>query len=120
MAKTTIRQILQINQALLETSKTPMPAAISFKLALLQDKTSGYTKKFFESRDELFTTLGEQDEKSGQKVIKEENKKKYFEEVENLLDVDVEVEIPHLSLALLNNVNLPPAFFQTFKDFIVE
>jgi len=120
MAKTTIRQILQINQALLEVSKTPMPAAISFKLALLQDKTSGYVKKFFESRDDLFTTLGEHDSVSGQKVIKEENKKKYFEEVENLLDVDVEMEIPHLSLATLNSVNLPPTFFQTFKDFIVE
>lgn len=120
MAKITIRQILQINQALLETSKTPMPAAVSFKLALLQDKTSGYVKKFFESRENLFTTLGEHDELSGQKVIKEENKAKYLQEVEHLLDVDVEIEIPHLSLATLNNVNIPPSFFQTFKDFIVE
>ncbi len=106
----------QLNEGILELNKTDLPIKISYWLNKIINNTFlPELKTFSAKRSELLKKYGtQQDPKKDVWSIEGENTAKFFEEIEQLLDIEIEIEWTKINIDDLVGIKIKPKFIVPF------
>ena len=105
-------QLLETFEALqfISTIETPLPATINYARAVNMKKLGTYFDEFTNAKDELIRKYGTTEDGS-RYTFDGENKDKYYAELSDLLNVDVDVTLQKISADALMTLALTPKQF---------
>lgn len=101
-----LEKIVLSKDTLVKVLNQDFPIVISYKLSKIVDKINKEIQIFEENRVKLVKKYGEE-VKEGFKV-KEENIEVYAKELSELLDIEIQIEIPIITIKDLEGCKLSP------------
>lgn len=110
-----LKQLILSVESLSYLSSLKLPAVTSYKLALLTKKINPDIEEFHKTRNEKLKEYGEEimeDEKStGKFNIKQENIEIFNKEIDDLLETELNIDIPDVSISEFSGINIEPKYF---------
>jgi len=113
-----VRNLISFNASLKKLLIQDLPVKISFKLGKLIKPLNEEYKIFAENKKKLFTKYGE--EEKGQVKIKPENTKAFTKDFEELLNIEVEIDIPKIKVDDLGDIKISPLDMSNLDILIQE
>lgn len=122
---TTLQTIVNAVDPLNRLMEMDLPARTAYKVMTLADAINEHTTRYNKLRNELFTKYGEnlKDEngnETGQVQITPENNAAFSEEHYTLLQEEVELTPPHLTLSDLEAVSVKPKDLMRLREFVTD
>ncbi len=105
-------QLIETFEALrfLEDINTPLPAAVNYARAINLKRLGTYFDEFTKTKDELIRKYGKSEDDSHY-IFEGENKDKYYAELSDLLNVEVDVKLQRIKPEVLMTLSLTPKQF---------
>lgn len=103
-----------------------LQAVLSYKLSLFQKRINELLEVFYTTINKKIKEYGEEQKDkdgkilTGQFKVKDENLEKFNKEREELLDQDVELNIPDFNIAELGDIKIEPNLLITLQWLIKE
>lgn len=115
-----LNKVIELYEAIkLIESNTKLDFKISYRLGRIQDKCASIIKTFESTQNKI--------KEKYQKLLKPEDTEltqklnnEFFEEINNLLEIEEQIEVPKFNLADFENKDIPVKFFTAFSDYIIE
>lgn len=115
-----LNKVIEIYEAVkLIESNTKLDFKISYRLGRIQDKCTSIIKTFESTQNKI--------KEKYQKLIKPEDTElsqklnaEFFAEINNLLEIEEQIEIPKFNLSDFENKDIPVKFFSAFSEYINE
>jgi D-lyxose ketol-isomerase len=119
--KKSIKNWLEIVNAIKEISKISLPVTASFRLAKLVSELGTSLDIFEKQRNELVKKYGiEKEDQKGTFVVSQENMSKFIEEINSLIQEQIEVQFTPIPLSILNDSKLPIESLSICMDLFQE
>jgi hypothetical protein len=103
-----LKEILAIESSLKKLLGTDLPIRVSYRLGKFTKKVGGEVEAFTEARTLLFKKMGALNEAGNLEVKGDEETKLFLETLNALLDEEVDIEIPKITLEELDGIKLSP------------
>ena len=115
-----LNKVIEIYEAVkLIESNTKLDFKISYRLGRIQDKCTSIIKTFESTQNKI--------KEKYQKLIKPEDTElsqklnaEFVAEINNLLEIEEQIEIPKFNLSDFENKDIPVKFFSAFSEYINE
>lgn len=115
-----LNKVIEIYEAIKSIEgNTKLDFKISYRLGRIQDKCSSIIKTFESTQNKI--------KEKYQKLLKPEDTEltqklnnEFVEEINSLLSVEEEIEIPKFNLSDFENKDIPVKFFSAFSEYINE
>lgn len=122
---TTLQTLVNAIDPLNRLMEMDLPARTAYKVMTLADAINEHTTRYNKLRGELFNKYGEslKDENgndTGQIQISPENNAAFSEEHYALLQEEVELTSPHLTLSDLESTSVKPKDLMRLREFVSE
>jgi len=117
-----LKQIIDSETGLGIITNLKFKATELFKVTKFVEKCDQEIKSFNSVREEKIKQFGEQKEVDGKQVfeVSKENQQQFFTEMEELLNQDIELEVPEISLEAFGDIEMSPKEFLSLKWLLKE
>lgn len=116
--KTTIKQLLSVQQSLALIQSRDLPSRTSYWLARLASKIKSPLKDYDKQRVALVKKYGEQ--KDNAVNVLPDKQKDFWDELSPIQDAEENIDFNPLKVSDFDGLNLPVDFFIGMGEFIVE
>lgn len=103
--KTKVRKLLEIKSSLEKLVSLDVPIKTAFKIGNSIKNFNNEYAAFEDSKMKLFKKYGEENE-DGNLKIKEENIEKFKKELEDLMDIEINIKVPKVTLKELGDIKI--------------
>lgn len=114
-----LNKVIEIYEAIkLIEGNTKLDFKISYRLGRIQDKCTSIIKTFESTQNKIkekYQKLIKPEEEISQKLNAE-----FVAEINNLLEIEEQIEIPKFNLSDFENKDIPVKFFSAFSEYINE
>lgn len=111
-------QLVSSKDALAHIASVELEATKSYEMVAFLNEVNKHLEVFEKARNKRITELGE--EVDGKTMVKDSNIEKFVAEIEKLLDTDVEVTVPELTLDDLKGVKVKTADMALLADWMIK
>ena len=119
-----IKDLLNSAQGLQSLQQEKLNVSVAFKIGKVMKQVNSEMEIYDKIRIKKITELGEEilddGKPTGQFKVKEENTKLWADEYEKLIDQNVEISVPEITLAELGDVKIAPATLVNLSWLVKE
>tara|TARA_Y100001970_G_C14202431_1_gene841907 strand:- start:330 stop:698 length:369 start_codon:yes stop_codon:yes gene_type:complete len=117
-----LKQIIDSEVGLGIITNLKFKATELFKVTKFCEACDQEIKSFNSVREEKIKQFGDQKKVDGKQVfeVPKDNQEQFFTEMEELLNQDIELEIPEISLEAFGDIEMSPKEFLSLKWLIKE
>ena len=117
-----LKQIIDSETGLGIITNLKFKATELFKVTKFVEACDQEIKSFNSVREEKIKEFGEQKEVDGKQVfeVPKDNQEQFFTEMEDLLNQDIELDVPEISLDAFGDIEMSPREFLSLKWLIKE
>ena len=117
-----LKQIIDSETGLAIITNLKFKATELFKVTKFVEACDQEIKSFNSVREEKIKEFGEQKEVDGKQVfeVPKDNQEQFFTEMEDLLNQDIELDVPEISLDAFGDIEMSPREFLSLKWLIKE
>jgi len=117
-----LKQIIDSETGLGIITNLKFKATELFKVTKFVEALDQEIKSFNSVREEKIKQFGEQKKVDGKQVfeVSKENQQQFFTEMEELLNQDIELEVPEISLEAFGDIEMSPKEFLSLKWLLKE
>ena len=119
--KVKLDQMLNSVEALAELTSTKLPSKPAYRVARITNKIEAELKLFNEQRSKIVLELGTpSEENEDQFTFTPENSIKFNEQISDLLNEEVEIDVPTISINELGSAEIKPATMMILDWMLVD
>lgn len=114
-----LKDIINLFNAIDKIKNYDLPPKTSYKVAKLYNSIKSYVESWNETNRKLIDKYSTSND-DGEKVIKDENKPSFYNEIEKLLEQEENVDIDvTFEFSEFESINLPSDFFICIEKFML-
>lgn len=103
-----LKKILDDGKSLGELCQVRLPIKVSYWLKRIETSCKTHVQDYNVTREDLIKKLGEENE-NGEFTVKPENIKEFYDELEKLQKIEVDLGFDHIEISALGDIQIEPA-----------
>lgn len=118
MIKTSYKELLSVERAFSDLMNTKIPAQNAIDLSRLFKRIQAEMSLFSEQREKICKKYGTLNEERGAYVFDDKNRVPFEKEFDELLDVEVDIDLPKLSIKITAGMEVSASLILATENFV--